>query len=249
MKPIIGITSNYSYDDKAPMKQGIGAPGQEWQVLADDYIAAVVRGGGIPFIIPLIDDIKLVEEILERIDGLILTGGNDINPKFFDERAVAETGFVITERDKQDIFCAKHIIEKTNKPLLGVCRGMQIMNVAFGGNMYQDLVKNDFQSHSLSKLKRHEGTHDIFIEKDSLLEKIVDTKSLRVNSFHHQGVKDIASNLKSVARSDDRVVEALELKDNNERFILGLQWHPEMMASHNDKQQEIITKFIKSCNE
>lgn len=249
MRPIIGITCNYSYDDETPMKQGIGAPGQEWQLLADDYIASVVRAGAIPFIIPLIDDTELIRDMLDRVDGLILTGGNDINPEFFGERAIAETGFVMTQRDRQDIFCAKYIIEETDKPILGVCRGMQIMNVAFGGTMYQDLVKNDFQSHSLSTLKRHEGTHDISIEKDSLLKELLKTESTRVNSFHHQAVRDIASNFKAVAMSEDGVVEALELKDDNKRFVLGVQWHPEMMSSHHDIQQNIITELIKNSND
>lgn len=132
MRPIIGITCNYSYDNEAPRREGIGAPDQEWQLLAHDYISSVVRGGGIPFIIPLVDDNDLVKDMLDRVDGLILTGGNDINPKFFGERLIDQAGLIHTKRDEQDIFCARYFIEKTDKPFLGVCRGMQIMNVAFG---------------------------------------------------------------------------------------------------------------------
>lgn len=119
-KPIIGISSSYKYQ-KATDEQS-GNPLQEVHSLADEYVIAVIRAGGIPVIIPIIDDLEIVKEMLDNVDGLILSGGEDIDPKYYKKRAVSEVSLIIPKRDKQDLFCAKYIVENTDKPLLGICR-------------------------------------------------------------------------------------------------------------------------------
>lgn len=249
MKPVIGVTCSYSYDGTNPYKQGLGVPGQEWHMIADDYISAIIRADGIPFIIPTIEDLGIVRKMLDKVDGLLMTGGNDIDPKYYNQRAIPEIGSIVPKRDKQDLYSAKYIIEETNKPFLGICRGLQVMNVALGGTLYQHLPANGFQSHSLLMFPRYERSHDVNIKEDSLLYKITKVKKLEVNSFHHQAADNIASSFKVVAVSEeDNVCEALELKDNNtDRFVLGVQWHPEMMSFNVKTQQNIINEFVNNC--
>ena len=247
MRPIIGITSNYSYDDINPYKEGLGMPGQEWHTIADDYIKAIIKAGGIPYIIPIVEDIEVLKMMLDKVDGLLATGGNDINPMEYSNRPDFKLGSIIPKRDKQDIFMAKYVVKELKKSYLGVCRGLQILNVAFGGTLHADLPSAGFKNHSLNMYPREEPSHEVEIIEDSILYNIIGNKGLKVNSLHHQGIDKIGDNLKIVAKSSDNLCEALELNNNYNQFVLGVQWHPEMMAIKSMEQQDIINKFIQYC--
>ena len=142
MRPIIGITANYSFDGASQCREGIGTPGQEWQMLADDYITAVTRAGGLPLILPLIrgeDREALWAELLDQVDGVLFSGGNDVDPLLFGEISTGKTGGLIPARDEQELWMANYLLKHTRKPILGICRGIQFLNVALGGTLYQDL--------------------------------------------------------------------------------------------------------------
>lgn len=246
-KPVIGISSSYKYQKSTNERSG--NPLQEVHSLADEYVTAVIRAGGIPIIVPIIDDLEIVKEMLDNVDGFILSGGEDLDPKHYNKRAIAEVGLIIPKRDKQDLFCARYMIEKTDKPILGICRGAQVMNVALGGTLYQHLPESGFEEHEMINYPAHEVSHYVQIQEDSLLYNIAKTKIIGVNSYHHQAVETVAPSLKIVATSvEDNLCEAIELKDaNSKRFVLGVQWHLEKMACQVKVQQEIINAFVNSC--
>lgn len=245
MKPLIGITSNYILDDKPGLDTQVGVVGQSWQMLADNYIEAIKNAGGIPVIIPIHDSLETNIELIDKLDGVLMSGGNDLDPGFYGEFVTKEVGILSPKRDTVEIEMIKYIIEKTNKPLLGICRGLQVLNVACGGTLYQDLKKSNLNDHSITSSPLNHPIHKIEIKEESvLLKSIFDKKIIGVNSYHHQAVKGVGKDLIVTAESEDGIIEALEF--NGEQFILGLQWHPEMMFD-SKIQQRVFEKFVSEC--
>ncbi|MDR2087604.1 MAG: membrane dipeptidase [Dysgonamonadaceae bacterium] len=197
--------------------------------ISNAYVNAVIKAGGTPLLIPLTNDRRVLEEILSTIDGLILSGGGDIHPSFFNEEPHPSAESCDWERDNYDlalvgIAAARHI------PVLGICRGQQLINVAFGGSLIQDIPSQlplSPVNHNQTE-ERPVGTHTVNIRPGSTLSGIVKTGNLSVNSFHHQAVKTVANGFEAVAFSDDGVIEAIESTEG--QAILGVQWHPEHMA-------------------
>lgn len=247
MKPVIGITCSYSKDDKTQFKLGLGTLGQEWNMLAEDYVSAIERAGGIPILIPCLENIDLTKDILDKVDGLLVSGGNDIDPLIFGKRSDKKTGIICERRDKQELFAAKYIIEETQKPYLGICRGLQVLNVALGGTLHLDLEDSGYLAHSLGNNDRYNPVHKAKLKEDSLLYKIFGKEEIYINSFHHQAADKIAPSLEAVAISEDDVIEAVELRENKDRFVLAVQWHPEMMSVKNKEQQKVLDEFVESC--
>ena len=247
MKSIIGITANFSYNDEIGIQANLGGRLQQWQLIADDYIKSIEQAGGIPIIIPLCEDINNVKGIINIIDGIVFTGGNDIDPQYYGEDFQDVIGEIVPERDKQEIELAKEIIFNKKMPVLGICRGNQTINVACGGTLYQDMKKEDIPNHFFLSSPKYHGVHDVQIKKDSRLNKILGKEVLGVNSYHHQIVKEVAYNLEVVATTKEGIIEAIEIKDD--RFVMGLQWHPEMMVTRHDDQRKIFKGFIEACKE
>ncbi|RRD39127.1 gamma-glutamyl-gamma-aminobutyrate hydrolase family protein [Leptotrichia sp. OH3620_COT-345] len=235
-KPIIGISGNI-----LTTTDGVFA-GYPRAYVNHAYVESVIKAGGIPFIIPFNTNAEVTKEQMKVVDGLILSGGHDVFPQLFGEEPKQNIGETFLDRDNFDILLLKTAVE-LKKPVLGICRGHQVINVAFGGSLYQDLSYNsDFYiKHSqLSKWDR--PTHTIDVKKESFLGEIFGNEGL-VNSFHHQVVNKVADNFKVTARSKDGAIEALESISEN-RFIVGIQWHPESMI-HTDKNSVILfEKFI-----
>jgi putative glutamine amidotransferase len=231
-KRIIGLTCCEMEDIEHPSQR-----------TNEDYITAVVKSGAVPLLLPICDDETVIEQQLECIDGLIVIGGVDINPLFYHDTYAFEQG---TSSLKRDIYEMKLIRKCSEKkiPILGICRGQQIINVAFGGTLYQDnkmLSDNVFQHQQ--KEKKYYPIHSIQIEKDSFLYSIFG-KACYVNSFHHQSIKDLAKNFNVVARSEDQIIEAIQHQFLD---IWAVQFHPEMMISQDKKMQVIFNNFIKKC--
>jgi putative glutamine amidotransferase len=248
MKPRIGITANYSFSSALGENEGIGVRGQEWQLLADDYIASVLRGGGIPVILPVVRNKEDMAELAESVDGVLFSGGKDVDPLRFGQTPGGKSGIICPQRDEQELFLARYVLEKTSKPILGVCRGIQVINAAFGGALHQHLPDTKHPCHSLLMYPRERGTHKVRVEPDSLLRRIVEADLLYTNSFHHMGIDVCAETLKVTGWAEDGLAEAVELKDNPAgRFFLAVQWHPEMMAAADETQQRILTTFVESC--
>jgi len=229
MKPVIGITC-------ASDEMGIN--------LKRFYYNAVYHAGGLPLLIPLIAEDEYIEDVLNKVDGLVITGGGDINPKWYSENNDFSCE-ICNERDSLEISLAKKALN-IDMPILGICRGHQVLNVAFGGSLYQDIEKyiSNALDHRRSSIE--EFHHEVEIEKDTLLYEITGKTNIFVNTYHHQSVKKVAEGFSVSARSKaDGVVEAIEKRDK--KFVLGVQWHPERMYHYCEINQKIFNAFVKSC--
>ncbi|MHA6260187.1 gamma-glutamyl-gamma-aminobutyrate hydrolase family protein [Sporosarcina sp. CAU 1771] len=231
MKPVIGITTDVENGKR--------------HVLNDRYIQAVERAGGLPILIPTGIE-KDLRQITGLLDGLLLSGGSDLNPLLFGEEPHRNLGDVTPARDQIEIELAKIMLE-LDKPILGICRGEQILNVVSGGNLYQDIhAQNEKKvlQHAQNSPRGH-LTHYVQVEKGSLLESIVGETEILVNSYHHQAVKYVPKPYQISGVSSDGIVEAIESTEH--RFVLGVQWHPEELVPLNDAPSLLIfEKFIKA---
>ena len=215
MKPIIGITTFY---DRKPQKV--------YTAVSDSYVRSVILAGGIPILLPVIEEVELADEYLDTIDGLLLSGGEDVCTMRYGENPIKEVEMFCPQRDDFEI---NLFIEALNRdmPVLGICRGIQVMNAALGGSLYQDIFTqvDNVLGHLPKKMPVDTLFHCINIMKGSRLEGIFNTRNLRVNSYHHQAVKQVADAFTATAFSTDNIIEAIEHKDK--RFAVGVQWHPE----------------------
>jgi len=201
--------------------------------IADAYVEAVLKAGGTPVLIPLMTDETALEAIVSRIDGLILSGGCDINPQLFGEEHHPTVETCDSERDRYEMALLKQAVER-QLPILGICRGNQLINVAFGGSLIQDIpsqVTESTVNHNQEEA-REIATHSIKIKPESRLHQITRSRQIMVNSFHHQAVKAVAPGFEAVAWADDGVIEAIESTEG--KVILGVQWHPENGAVTGD---------------
>jgi putative glutamine amidotransferase len=240
--PIIGITCNVLNSIPDTVTVGIGAPGQSWQLLAEDYLTAVKKAGGIPIILPVDRDLKHIPRLLNMVDGVLVSGGNDISPMLYNERINRYCGLLDPDRDTFEIELSKRAIE-IDKPLLGVCRGIQILNIALGGTVYQDLPSSGFELHTILTNERNVPTHSVKIEKDSPFMAIFGKGEIFVNSFHHQGIREVAQSLETAAVTPDGLVEAVYMPDK--KFVMAIQWHPEMMFD-SKQQASLFGSFIEA---
>lgn len=232
-KPVIGITARVEKD--------------QTYTLDPIYGRAILQSGGLPLIVPIVDE-EDIPALCERLDGLIVTGGGDINPLLYGEEPHPSLGAVYPGSDKYE----KHLILeflKLDKPFMGMCRGLQMLNVALGGTNYQDLeaeYEGDKLYQHLQLAMRTHRTHSVVLEEDSRLFDIMGEKEFAVNSFHHQGVRKVSDKLKVAARAKDGMVEALESEDY--QFVLGIQWHPEEFALQDDQPSiNIFDRFVEEC--
>lgn len=231
-RPLIGITSGEIYNREYPF-----APVAYGQM--HTYIDMVIKAGGLPLVMPLTTDRQTITQLCEHMDGLLLSGGNDVNPSMYNEKAYKKALDPSGLRDLTEKRILEDILQ-TDKPILGICRGMQFINVYFGGSLYQD-IKIDLpdalnhESSSDAKDTEHKA-HAIYIEQDCKLSKILETMKIETNTHHHQAIKKLGNGLRITAQSDDGVVEALETDDD--RFIIGVQAHPESL-------QRVVPGWVK----
>ena len=219
--------------------------------LGRDYGEAVEAAGGIPIHISLIPKPEYIAELLADLDGILLPGSNtDVDPHYYGEEPHHKLGTVIPEKDETDMLVLAEA-ERLNLPLLGICFGMQALNVFRDGTLVQDIesqlpksIKHEQGSPS------HRNSHSLKIGKGNLLSELAAVKAaegaIRVNSSHHQAVAKVGKNLKGIAWAKDGVVEGIQDTRKN-RFVLGVQWHPEISAGHDDISREIFELFIDKC--
>ena len=248
MKPLIGITCKYSYDGNFAVEHGIGVQGQQWHLLAHDYVHAVELVGGIPVLLPVYDDYRHLTEALQRLDGVLFAGGNDVNPLLYGTHPSLKTGKVSPNRDRQEIQLARYLVEDTRMPVFFICRGNQILNVALGGTLHQDLAESRFQNHSILSVPATDVCHNIAITDRSLLHQLLGKDTLEVNSLHHQAVDEVGDGLVVSARAADGVVEALELPQRD-GFALAVQWHPEMLVDSYADHRKLLAAFVAKAAE
>jgi putative glutamine amidotransferase len=195
-----------------------------------DYVKGVAEAGGIPVVLPPSVSLRAAEALLDGLDGLLLSGGPDLDPGYYGEEPIPELGATIPEWDALEMALLRLALQR-GMPIFGICRGMQILNVALGGTLYQD-VPSQLGAEVINHRQvtpKCQSTHEVEVLDGSYLAKITDRQTVEVNSYHHQGIKCLANPVMVAARSADGVIEALESRDFSERWLVGVQWHPEGM--------------------
>ncbi|MGA8941901.1 MAG: gamma-glutamyl-gamma-aminobutyrate hydrolase family protein [Thermoactinomyces sp.] len=231
MKPLIGLTMSLEEEKK--------------QCLGRVYTDAVLQAGGIPLLLPYIADDQIIRHLSLKLDGLILTGGGDIDPTLFDEEPHPNLGEIIPDRDDMEIALIEQFMAQ-NKPVFGICRGCQILNIALGGDMYQDILsqKQTMLQHS-QRAPRNHASHTITIMENTLLHSIYGKGLTKVNSFHHQAVRNIKPPFQISAVAKDGIIEAFESSEHE--FVLGVQWHPEEMVQKDTDAIKLFQAFVYAC--
>lgn len=232
-RPLIGIT--------ALSTTSIEAPHLPLHALNQRYVAAVHAAGGAPMMLPPALDGSALRVIFARLDGLLISGGGDVDPLHYGEEACALVGDVDADRDQTELMLTGWAAE-TDKPFLCICRGIQVMNVAMGGSLVQDIptqVPNaliHMPDHIV--YPRNHIAHHIQIDPDTRLREVISSDRAEVNSWHHQAVKRVAPRVRVTACAADGIIEAIELPGH--RFAVGVQWHPEWLY---DRQPEMLRLF------
>lgn len=235
MKPVIGITTFNEHKEQ-----------RQYNSVDCNYINSIILAGGLPVLLPIIDNKEDIKEYLNNIDGLIFSGGEDILPAIYGENPINELRAISTKRDSFEIELFK-LAYDMDKPILGICRGIQLINVASGGTLYQDIYtqRENTLGHSPTKIERNSLYHFIDIEKGSKLSDIFNEEKIMVNSFHHQSVKNVSQEFKITARSYDGIIEAIEAK--NKKFVVGVQWHPEALVINHKEFAKLFEQLIDAA--
>ena len=236
MRPIIGITGN-----RTPLQNDPNYAPFDTTYIPHAFATSVKAAGGIPIIIPLIKDEDL-SEVLSIIDGLVLTGGQDINPMLYQEEPVLQLGPLSPERDEHEMVLIEQAL-KAKKPILGICRGMQLLNVVLGGSLYQDLsLCQGIEVQHVQKSEVEWVTHSIKVAEESILSQFMKSGDY-VNTLHHQAIKDLGQGLKATAWSSDNLIEAVEAVDVHQSLI-GVQWHPECTYHNNQASRNLFKNLV-----
>lgn len=238
-----------------PSTQTSGAEFYDYSIsLSDAYPRAVLAGGGLPWVPPCIPEPQLVAEYVRRSDGVLLSGGDDIQPELYDPEVSAELKETCGEHDKvRDLFemlVLKEVFAQ-RKPLLAICRGYQLLNISLGGTLLVDIPSQrpGAIKHNRMDIKDN-AVHDILIEPDSLMAGILGVNRVGVNSSHHQAIDKLAAPLKVTARAEDGMVEAIEfVKQNVELlpYMIGVQYHPERLLQSLPVHRELFRSFATAA--
>lgn len=232
MKPVIGIVPLYD-------------SGKESYWMLPGYMKGLEEAGGIPVMLPLTGEQETLRQLAAQLDGFVLTGGPDVEPPVYGEEKKDTCGETCVMRDEMEQILLPEIL-KADKPVLGICRGIQLMNAVLGGTLYQDIpteYPTETEHHQQPPYDR--CAHEVIVEKDSLLWKITGKKIIPVNSCHHQAIRDLAPGLETAARSADGLVESVYMK--GKRFFLGVQWHPEFSYITSQDSRSIFAGFVQAC--
>ncbi len=233
-RPKIGITMRLDLEKK-------------WFYLGRDYSEGLQCLGAIPVLISLIPDEQYITDILNSLDGILLPGSDsDVDPTIYGREPLPNLGKVVPVKDETDL-CVLRQAERLKMPVLGICFGMQILNVSRGGTLIQD-IKSEIKD----CLKHEQGlpagrnSHTLSLEENSLIAELTNLKNVKVNSNHHQAVERLGKNLRPTAWTKDGVIECIE-EIRSDRFVFGVQWHPEMNWKFDDLSKNVFQKFIDAC--
>jgi putative glutamine amidotransferase len=238
MIPVIGITA--SIDQRSP------AFGETYS-LTRKYAEGVLQAGGVPVIVPhnLAEDSLAV--VLDRLDGVLLSGGGDIDPALFGEELHPATCEIEPDRDRVELTLARWVVER-DLPFLAICRGIQVLNVALGGSLVQDIPSQvpDALQHSFDRktTPRDYLAHPVKIDPNSHLARIMQLEVAQTNSWHHQSIKQAAHGLRVTATAPDGVIEAVEVPGR--RYAIGVQWHPEWMFEKWVAHRRLFEELVKA---
>jgi putative glutamine amidotransferase len=237
LRPLIGITAyTRSWVEK----------GWDYDVSYASNATAIEAAGGLPVLIPAKVSMETLRAIYERLDGMLLPGGGDIDPNIYHAEKHKTTGGIDNDRDRTEIALTQWAYED-DLPTFGICRGIQVMNVALGGTLVQDipsLVETELR-HDTTNEPRAQILHNVKLAKDSVLAKIVGTNLIDVNSLHHQSIGVASPKVRVTGHAPDGVVESIEVP--NKDFILAVQWHPEDLIDNDERMLNIFKVFIEKA--
>ncbi len=232
MKPIIGVMP--LWDDE---KESI------WML--PGYMDGICQAGGIPVILPFSTDETVIKRLTEMCDGFLFTGGHDVSPELYHEEPLKELTVCCETRDLMEKLYLQEAVS-TDKPVLGICRGIQFINAALGGTLYQDLrLQHPSYIEHHQKPPYHVPIHKVTVEKESPLYRCLQTETLSVNSYHHQAVKTVADSLQVMAAAPDGIIEAVYMPGH--RFLWAVQWHPEFSWRTDENSRKIFQAFISAA--
>jgi putative glutamine amidotransferase len=234
-RSVIGIAGNETHTPRGQIRCDIPY----------DYVRAVEEAGGIPLVLPQMKNLETeaLDEQLQRVHGVILPGGGDVAPLLWGEESEPGLGETFPFLDSFQMALTRRALEK-NMPLLGICKGLQILNVVQGGTLVQDLAAFGAAVQHTQRASIGYPSHSVILQEGSLLRSLWGER-VEVNSFHHQAVREPGRELRVTARSADGVIEALEMPDR--AFVVGVQWHPEGMVPQNEKMGLLFRSFIEAC--
>ena len=212
-----------------------------------DYVEAVLRAGGTPVLFPVTADREQITELLDQVDGLLMTGGVDVDPAEYGEVKKTCCGDCSACRDAMEFPLCREALNR-RMPILAICRGMQVLSCVLGGNLYQDIAEQfgTEMRHPRYDIPR-DPVHKVEVLPDTLLASITGAGSLDVNSRHHQGINTPGKGLRINATAPDGLIEGVELPDY--AFVLGIQWHPESLSDRYPGQQKLFDAFVKACTD
>lgn len=232
MKKVIGLIPLYDEDKES-----------YWML--PGYMKVIEACGALPLMLPLTGDVEELDQCFDLCDGILMTGGHDVDPALYQQKRHPLCGAACVERDEMEKYLFHKCLEE-DKPVFGICRGIQLMNVLLGGTLYQDLpseYESDTEHHMMPPYD--EPIHMVKIIQGTLLERIIGGEEYMVNSYHHQAVKDLASGAEAMAISEDGLVEAICVP--GKRFAVGVQWHPEFAFLKDEKCRKLVQAFIDAC--
>ena len=237
MAPLIGVTTSAERTAKGVDRAFLNAA----------YIRAVERAGGVPVLLTPFHSPAALDALWPRLDGILLTGGGDIAPARFDETAHPETSLISEERDALELDLVTRRAVDDGVPLLAICRGLQVLNVARNGSLHQHVpdVFGVTPNHAQPDA-RAVRSHAVTVEPGSVLARVCAATDLRVNSFHHQAIKELGDGLKAVAWAEDKLIEAVELPGAR-GFVLAVQWHPEELVEEDEAARRLFEALVREA--
>lgn len=239
MRPLIGITTSDVYAERGKLYHRAYALNAH----------AIADAGGLPVYIPTGLDEATLREVYERLDAVLLPGGPDVDPSEYGQERHPQTKIIDVPRDALELTLARWTVAD-DRPLFGICRGHQVMNVALGGTLVQDIpsqVETTLTHDLPDEYPRDTRLHDVAIEPNSRLAAILGTTQVTVNSLHHQSVERVAPGVNLTAQAPDGVVEAIEMPDKH--FVLSVQWHPEDLYENDDMMRRLFEEFVSAAHE
>lgn len=232
-RPLIGITAGLNDQEK-------------YQVLSRYFMEAITAQGALPVMLPLTTDEALLRSYVDELDGFLFSGGADVDPLLFGQWQKIGCGSICPLRDAHELALAKLLLQRNDKPVLGICRGLQVLNIALGGDIYQDLP-SEYEGELIAhrqKQPSYYSSHPVSVAEGSLLHRITGKQELMVNSLHHQALHKMGA-WQVCATAPDGVIEAAELPQHP--FFMGVQWHPERLYESDPAANALFAAFVDSC--
>lgn len=233
-QPLIGVLSLYDTDRQSM-----------WML--PGYMEGIIAAGGNPLILPITAEENLLNQLAEELDGFLFTGGQDVDPRIYGREILTVCEEISPQRDAMEVYLLKKCIE-LDKPVFGICRGLQLLNAVLGGSLYQDITAQaervlDIQH--LQKLPPECTVHSVNIKRGTKLYECLGCTKINVNSLHHQAIRKLSPNLIASATSADGLVECAEMK--NASFVMAVQWHPELTWKQDDYARKLFHLFVEKC--